>query len=79
MFIAFVLLQSPEKEPAAVGLFTFFGRYGSVVYFFGRYGSVVYARLAAYSNLYSVPAVLLYVLVSRKLGNGFGLGGGLEG
>ncbi|MEU9064585.1 hypothetical protein AB0D13_38560 [Streptomyces sp. NPDC048430] len=69
MFIAFVLLQSPEKEPAAVGLFTFFG----------RYGSVVYARLAAYSNLYSVPAVLLYVLVSRKLGNGFGLGGGLEG
>lgn len=68
-FIPFVLLQSPEREPAAVGLFTFFG----------QYGTVAYGQLAAYSILYSVPAVLLYVLVSRKLGGGFGLGGGLKG
>ncbi|WP_443333698.1 carbohydrate ABC transporter permease [Streptomyces sp. CB02460] len=68
-FIPFVLLQSPEREPAAVSLFTFFG----------QYGTVAYGQLAAYSILYSLPAMLLYVLASRKLGGGFGLGGGLKG
>lgn len=68
-FIPFVLLQSPEKQPAAVGLFTFFG----------QYGGVEYGQLAAYSILYSLPAVGLYLLVSKRLGGAFNLGGGLKG
>jgi multiple sugar transport system permease protein len=68
-FIPFVLLQSPEKQPAAVGLFTFFG----------QYGGVEYGQLAAYSILYSLPAVALYLFVSKRLGGAFNLGGGLKG
>lgn len=68
-FIPYVLLQSPEKQAAAVGLYTFFG----------QYGTVAYGQLAAYSLLYSLPAVLLYVVVSRRLGRGFTLGGGMKG
>ncbi|RMI38326.1 carbohydrate ABC transporter permease [Streptomyces triticirhizae] len=67
--IPFVLLQSPEKEPAAVGLYTFFG----------QYGTVAYGQLAAFSVLYSLPAVLLYVVVSRRMARGFNLGGGIKG
>lgn len=68
-FIPFVLLQSPHKQPAAVGLYTFFG----------QYGSVAYGQLAAYSLLYSIPAVLLYVTVSRTMARGFNLAGGVKG
>ncbi|WP_328807105.1 carbohydrate ABC transporter permease [Nocardiopsis coralli] len=68
-FVPFILLTSPEKMPAAVRVFTFFGQYGSV-----RYG-----ELAAYSLLYTVPVVVLYLVVSRALGGRFALGGALKG
>jgi multiple sugar transport system permease protein len=45
-FVPFVLLLSPEKQPAAVSIFTFFG----------QYGSVAYGQLAAFSLLYAAPA-----------------------
>ena len=68
-FVPFILLTSAEKMPAAVRVFTFFDQYGSV-----RYG-----ELAAYSLLYTVPVVVLYLLVSRALGGRFALGGALKG
>lgn len=68
-FVPFILLTSPDKMPAAVRVFTFFGQYGSV-----RYG-----ELAAYSLLYTVPVVVLYMAVSRALGGRFALGGAVKG
>lgn len=38
-----------------------------------------YGQLSAFSIIYSVPVVLLYVVLSRKLGGGFALGGALKG
>lgn len=68
-FVPFILLTSPEKMPAAVRVFTFFGQYGSV-----RYG-----ELAAYSLLYTLPVVVLYMVVSRAMGGRFALGGAMKG
>lgn len=68
-FVPFVLLLSPDKLPAAVSIFTFFG----------QYGTVAYGQLAAFSILYSVPVISLYVLVSRFLGGSSALAGGIKG
>ncbi|MFG3253120.1 carbohydrate ABC transporter permease [Streptomyces sp. NPDC048172] len=68
-FVPFMLLLSPDQLPASVSIFTFFG----------NYGAVVYGQLAAFSILYSTPVILLYVLISRKLGGGFALGGAVKG
>ncbi|KOG64213.1 sugar ABC transporter permease [Streptomyces griseoflavus] len=68
-FVPFLLLLSPEQLPASVSIFTFFG----------NYGAIAFGQLAAFSILYSTPVVLLYVLISRRLGGGFALGGAVKG
>jgi multiple sugar transport system permease protein len=68
-FVPFMLLLSPEKLPASVSIFTFFG----------NYGAIAFGQLAAFSVLYSTPVILLYVLISRRLGGGFALGGAVKG
>jgi multiple sugar transport system permease protein len=68
-FIPFILLLSPEKLPAAVSIYTFFG----------QYGTVAYGQLAAYSILYSLPVVVLYIFVSKILGGAFNLAGAVKG
>ncbi len=68
-FVPFMLLLSPEKLPASVSIFTFFG----------NYGAIAFGQLAAFSVLYSTPVILLYVLISRRLGGGFMLGGAVKG
>jgi multiple sugar transport system permease protein len=68
-FVPFMLLLSPDKMPASVTIFSFFG----------SYGTVEYGQLAAFSILYSLPVVLLYALISRRLGGGFALGGAIKG
>ncbi|WP_424467063.1 carbohydrate ABC transporter permease [Pseudoclavibacter helvolus] len=68
-FIPFILLLSPDKLPAAVSIFSFFG----------QYGAVAYGQLAAFSLLYSVPVLALYVLVSRLGGGSFALAGAVKG
>ncbi|MGW2818651.1 carbohydrate ABC transporter permease [Streptomyces sp. NPDC001415] len=68
-FVPFMLLLSPDRLPASVSIFTFFG----------NYGSVVYGQLAAFSILYSAPVLLLYVLIARRLGGGFALAGAVKG
>lgn len=68
-FVPFILLLSPEKQPAAVSIFNFFG----------QYGSIAYGQLAAFSLLYSVPVLILYVVVQRVLGGGFTMAGAVKG
>ena len=68
-FVPFVLLLSNDNLPASVSIYTFFS----------QYGQVVYGQLAAYSILYSLPAVLLYLLLSRRLGGAFTFGGAMKG
>ncbi|MHA7985626.1 carbohydrate ABC transporter permease [Rathayibacter sp. CAU 1779] len=68
-FIPFVLLLSPEKQPAAVSIYAFFG----------QYGAVAYGKLAAFSLVYSVPVLALYVFTSRALGGGSALAGAVKG
>ncbi|MCO1658591.1 carbohydrate ABC transporter permease [Pseudonocardia humida] len=68
-FVPFILLLSNDQLPASVSIYTFFS----------QYGQVVYGELAAYSLLYSLPAVLLYLLLSRRLGGAFTFGGAVKG
>lgn len=68
-FVPFVLLLSPDKLPAAVSIFSFFG----------QYGTVAYGQLAAFSLLYAVPVITLYVFVSRVLGGSSAMAGAVKG
>jgi multiple sugar transport system permease protein len=68
-FVPFILLLSTAKQPAAVSIFSFFG----------QHGAIAYGQLAAFSILYSVPVLLLYVLVSRSVGSSFALSGSVKG
>lgn len=68
-FVPFVLLFSPDMQTAAVSVFSFFG----------QYGTVAYGQLAAYSLLYSLPVLMLYVLVSGGTNNSLSSSGALKG
>lgn len=67
-FVPFILLLDPAKQPASVGVFTFFG----------QGGLIAYGQLAAYSILYTTPVVVLYLVVSRALGGAFALAGAIK-
>ncbi|MDA3627767.1 carbohydrate ABC transporter permease [Saccharopolyspora sp. WRP15-2] len=67
-FVPFVLLLDPAKQPASVGVFTFFG----------QGGLIAYGQLAAYSILYTAPVIVLYLVVSRSLGGAFNLAGAIK-
>ncbi|WP_010203725.1 ABC transporter permease subunit [Salinibacterium sp. PAMC 21357] len=68
-FVPFILLLSPSKQPAAISIYTFFG----------QYGSIAYGELAAFSLIYAVPVMVLYVVVSRGIGGSFALAGAVKG
>lgn len=68
-FVPFILIQTPSKLPASVTIFQFFG----------QYGSVEYGQLAAFSMLYTIPAVVLYILGQRYMSAGFSFGGATKG
>jgi multiple sugar transport system permease protein len=68
-FVPFVLLFSPDNQPAAVAIYSFFG----------TYGTVAYGRLAAFSLLYSVPVLVLYLVVQRFSGGSFAMSGAVKG
>ena len=68
-FVPFILLLSPSKQPAATSIYSFFG----------QYGAIAYGQLAAFSLVYAVPAIVLYVLVSRGIGGSFALAGAVKG
>jgi multiple sugar transport system permease protein len=64
-FIPFIIYSSPDKYPASVQLFSFYG----------NYGQVNYGQIAAYALIYTLPAVALYMLVSRFFVKGINVGG----
>ena len=66
-FIPFVLLQG-ANQPAAVTIYGYFSQYG-----------VNYGEVAAFAILYSLPPVILYLVVIRWVGGGFALGGAIKG
>ncbi|MGI5130241.1 carbohydrate ABC transporter permease [Pseudonocardia sp. CA-107938] len=68
-FVPFMLLVSNDQLPASVSIYSFFS----------QYAGVVYGQLAAYSMIYSAPAVLLYLFLSRRLGGAFTFGGAVKG
>ncbi len=68
-FVPFILLFSLDNQPAAVSIFQFFG----------QFGTVAYGQLAAFSILYALPVILLYILVSRVFGGSFAMSGALKG
>lgn len=68
-FVPFVLLFNPDLQPASSAI------YG----FFGNYGLVQYGQLAAFAILYSLPAIVLYVVSQKLAGSEFSLAGGVKG
>lgn len=68
-FVPFILIQSPEKMPASVIIYQFFG----------SYGMVEYGKLAAFSILYTMPSILLYILSQRFMSKGFSFSGASKG
>jgi multiple sugar transport system permease protein len=68
-FVPYILIQTPDKFPASVTIFQFFG----------NYGMIEYGKLAAFSLIYTLPAVILYVFSQRFMSQGFSLGGASKG
>ena len=68
-FVPYILIQSPEKIPASVTIFQFFG----------NFGMVNYGRLAAFSVMYTLPVVILYTISQNFMSKGFSLGGATKG
>lgn len=66
-FVPLILLQS-GNEPASVSIYGYFSQYG-----------VNYGQVAAFAILYSLPPVILYLVVTRWIGSGFALGGAIKG
>jgi len=64
-FVPFIIYSSPDKFPASVQLFSLFS----------NYGEVNYAQIAAYAMMYALPAVALYMFVSRFFVKGLNVGG----
>lgn len=64
----YILLNTSEKMPASVTLYRFFGSH-----------TVSYGSLAAFSILYAVPSIILYVLSQKYMSKGFAMEGGAKG
>jgi multiple sugar transport system permease protein len=68
-FVPFILLTTQSKFPMAVSIGTFFG----------QYGAVEYGQLAAFSILYTLPALGLWVVAARFLRGKFTFAGATKG
>lgn len=67
-FVPYILLLDPAKQPMSVTLYSFFG----------QHGEVVYGQLAAFAMMYTLPVLLLYLLVQRYLHQGFRMAGAVK-
>ncbi len=68
-FVPYILLQNVSKLPASIRLYQFFG----------NYGMVAYGQLAAYSVLYAIPSIVLYIIAQKYMSKGFTLAGAAKG
>lgn len=64
-YVPFILLSSSSKFPVAVSIYDFFG----------NYGGIQYGQLAAFSILYALPVIVLYLLSGGRLGKSMNIGG----
>lgn len=55
-----ILLGDPNLYPASIGLY----------YWFGAYGRVEYGRICAFSILYSIPSIVVFLVTRRFLQRG---------
>ena len=63
------MVCSLSEQPAAVTIYTFFT----------EYGQVAYGQLAAFSIIYTAPAVILYVADNKYLAGSFSFAGSVKG
>lgn len=68
-FVPYILLSSASKMPASVQLYQFFG----------QYGLIDYGPLAAYSIIYTLPSIVLYILSQNYMSKGFNMSGAAKG
>lgn len=68
-FVPYILIQTPDKMPASVTIFQFFG----------HFGLINYGRLAAFSVLYTIPVIVLYAISQGYMSKGFSMGGATKG
>ena len=68
-FVPYILLSSASKMPASVKLYQIFA----------QYGLIDYGPLAAYSIIYTLPSILLYILSQNYMSKGFSLSGAAKG
>jgi multiple sugar transport system permease protein len=66
--VPLVLIVSPTQQPSPVAMYGFFG--GNVI----RWGEI-----AAYSIMYSIPVLILYLALGRLFRGGFVLSGAIRG
>lgn len=65
--VPYVLLSNPSKQPAAVVMYTFYD----------AGGQPNFALISSFALVYSVPVVVLYLIVNRRYG--FAFQGGIKG
>jgi multiple sugar transport system permease protein len=67
--VPLVLDSNPDDQPGTVAIYQFLG----------AHGFIAFGQLAAFSLLFSLPVVILYLLVARSFKGGFAFGGGVRG
>jgi multiple sugar transport system permease protein len=65
--VPYILLSTPSKQPAAVTMYTFYD----------AGGAPNFALISTFGLVYSIPVVLLYLIVNRRYG--FAFQGGIKG
>jgi multiple sugar transport system permease protein len=67
--VPLVLDANPDDQPGTVAIYQFLG----------SHGYIQFGQLAAFSLLFSLPVVVLYLLIARIFRGGFAFGGGVRG
>ena len=65
--IPYILLSNPDRQPAAVVMYTFYD----------QGGQPDLALISTFALVYSVPVVVLYLFVNKRYG--FSFQGGIKG
>jgi multiple sugar transport system permease protein len=67
--IPLVLISNPNSTPGAIAVYQFLSQFTTP-----RFG-----QLAAYSLIFSLPVIILYLAMARRLSGAFTFGGSLKG
>ncbi len=67
--VPLVLDSTPQDQPGTVAIYQFLG----------AHGMIQFGQLSAFSLLFSLPVLVLYLLIGRGFQGGFAFGGGMRG